>query len=107
MAYQEALQNTELIVKDEAARRLRVRILLLENETEDLNEQLAMEEDRIDLLEQEGDGLRVQLEHSEEETRRQESDLRVQTRELHNLRVRSTACMKWHKLTDFRLSWPQ
>ena len=87
MAYQEALRNTDSIVKDEGARRLRLRILMLENENDDLHEQLALGDDRIDLLEQEGDELREQLERAHDETQRHEADSRVQTRELNNLRV--------------------
>lgn len=87
MAYQEALRNTDSIVKDEAARRLRLRILMLENENDDLHEQLALGDDRIDVLEQEGDELREQLERAQDETQRHEADARVQTRELNNLRV--------------------
>lgn len=87
MAYQEALQKADLIVKDEGARRLRLNNLLLQHENEDLQEELAMEGDRIDLLENDGDGLRAQVELAEEEARRYESELRVQTREVNNLRV--------------------
>ncbi|CAG8949856.1 hypothetical protein HYFRA_00004183 [Hymenoscyphus fraxineus] len=87
MAYQEAFHKADLIVKDEGARRLRLDILLLRHENEDLQEELALESDRIDLLETEGDSLRAQVEAAEEEARRYESELRVQTREVNNLRV--------------------
>ncbi|TVY45099.1 hypothetical protein LOCC1_G002920 [Lachnellula occidentalis] len=91
VAYQEALRNTDSIVKDEAARRLRLRILMLENENDDLHEQLALGDDRIDILEQEGDELREQLERAHDETQRHEADARVQTRELNNLRAELTS----------------
>ncbi|TVY22411.1 hypothetical protein LHYA1_G008524 [Lachnellula hyalina] len=91
VAYQEALRNTESIVKDEAARRLRLRILMLENENDDLHEQLALGDDRIDVLEQEGDELREQLERAHDEIQRHEADARVQTRELNNLRAALTS----------------
>ncbi|TVY58810.1 hypothetical protein LCER1_G000565 [Lachnellula cervina] len=91
VAYQEALRNTDSIVKDEAARRLRLRILMLENENDDLHEQLALGDDRIDVLEQEGDELREQLERAQDETQRHEADARVQTRELNNLRAELTS----------------
>jgi uncharacterized coiled-coil DUF342 family protein len=87
MAYQETLRNVDLIIKDEGARRLRLRILLLENENDDLHEQLALADDRIDGLEQEGDEVRTELENSREDLQRQEAELRSQTRELNNLKV--------------------
>lgn len=87
LAYQEALLKSDLIVKDEGARRLRLRILLLEGENDDLHEQLALADDRIDMLEQEGDELRGQFEQAQEDARHHESELRVQTRELNNLKV--------------------
>ena len=88
LAYQETLLKTDLIVKDEAVRRLRLRILLLEGENNDLHEQLALADDRIDVLEQEGEELRVQFEETQEDSRRHESELRSQTRELNILKVR-------------------
>jgi len=90
LQYQEGCIKTELIVKDEAARRLRLRILLLENENDDLHEQLSLADDRIDVLEQEGEELRGQFEEAQEDARTQETELRANTRELHNLKVRRT-----------------
>lgn len=88
-AYQDTLRKAELIIKDEGARRLRLRVLLLENENNDLHEQLASEGDRVDALEQEGEELRRQLEQAQENSCRHEAELRAQTRELNNLRVMS------------------
>ena len=87
MAYQETLRKAELIIKDEGARRLRLRILMLENENDDLHEQLALGDDRIDLLEQESQELRGQLDRAQEDVLRQENELRIQARELNNLKV--------------------
>lgn len=87
LVYQENLLKTEAIVKDESARRLRLRILLLEGENDELHEQLGLADDRIDMLEQEGEELRAQSEETQENMRKQESELRVQTRELSNLKV--------------------
>lgn len=87
MAYQETLRSTDMIVKDESARRLRLRILLLENENDELHEQLALADDRIDGLEHEGDELRSNLEVTQEDSDRHETELRNQTRELKNLKV--------------------
>jgi len=87
MAYQETLRKADLIIKDEGARRLRLRILLLENENDELHEQLALADDRIDGLEQEGEDARAQLEVAQEDSHRFEAELRNQTRELKNLQV--------------------
>ena len=87
MAYQESLRHADLIVKDEGARRLRLRVLMLENENDDLHEQLALGDDRIELLEQEGDELRSYLESAQEDASRFQNELRVQTRELNNMKV--------------------
>ena len=67
MAYRETLRNAELIIKDEGARRLRLRILMLENENDDLHEQLALGDDRIDVLEQENQEIRSQLDRAQED----------------------------------------
>lgn len=87
MAYQESLRKSDVIIKDESARRLRLRILLLENENDDLHEQLALADDRIDGLEQATEELQGQYDQAQEDARLQESNLRVQTRELYNLKV--------------------
>lgn len=87
MAYQETLRNADIIIKDESARRLRLRILLLENENDDLHEQLALADDRIDGLERDGDEVRAQLEGAQEDSNQHETELRNQSRELKNLKV--------------------
>ncbi|CZT41546.1 related to USO1 Intracellular protein transport protein [Rhynchosporium secalis] len=91
LAYQENVRNTEMIIKDECARRLRLRILLLENENDELHEQLAVGDDRNDILEQTTTELRNQLSDIQEDFRRQECELRVQGRELNNLKAELTS----------------
>ncbi|PBP25050.1 FtsJ-like methyltransferase, partial [Diplocarpon rosae] len=87
LAYQENLQRTDMIIKDEGARRLRIRILLLENENDELHEQLALADDRNDVLEQSAEELRRQLSDTQEDLRRQGVELRVQGRELNNMKA--------------------
>ncbi len=87
IAYKENLRNTDMIIIDEGARRLRLRILMLENENDELHEQLALGDDRNDLLEQSAEKLRVQLSDTQEDLRRKEAESRVQARELSNLKV--------------------
>ena len=81
------MHKTEFIIKDEDARRLRLRILLLENENEDLHEQLAVADDRIDGLEQEGDEVRAELDNTRDDLQRQEQESRIQARELNIMKV--------------------
>jgi hypothetical protein len=87
LAYQETIRKSEFIIQDEAARRLRLRILLLEDENGELHEQLAIGDDRIDELEQDCAELQRQLEQAETISHRYETDLRMKARELGNLKV--------------------
>lgn len=87
LAYQESLRTSDLIVKDEGARRLRLQILLLEDENDDLHEQLAIDDDRIDGLELEREELQRQVDDAEAESRRQDTELRLHARELSNMKV--------------------
>ena len=107
LAYQETLRNTDLIIKDEGARRLRLRILMLENENDDLHEQLALGDDRIDVLEQESGELRGLLRQAQEDVCRQETELRTQTRELQNLKVGVTMLDATTRSNIYRRSWPR
>ena len=87
-AYEATLHNADSITKDEGTRRLRLQIWLLEDENDELHEELALDDDRIEALEQDSEDLRTQLEHALEEASRHESALRVQTRELNIMKVR-------------------
>ena len=99
LAYKESLGKADFIIRDEGARRLRLHILLLENENDDLHEQLALADDRIDTLEQEHDEVRAQQEHAEDDACHYENELRAQTRELSNLKVKWLVCNRWPILT--------
>jgi len=83
------LRNADLIIQDEAARRLRLQILLLDGENSDIQEQLALADDRVDGMEQQCEDLRAQLDIVQEEAHRDQTELRLQTRELKNLKVPS------------------
>jgi c-di-GMP-related signal transduction protein len=88
LAYQESIQKSDLVLKDEDARRLRLRILLLEDENDQLHEQLAFEDDRVVALEQDRAGLQKLLEEAKADLRRRDGEVRTQARELNNMRVR-------------------
>lgn len=87
LAYQETVRKSDFIIQDEAARRLRLRILLLEDENDELREQLAIEDDRLDELEQDCAELQRQVEQAETASHRYETELRMKARELNNLKV--------------------
>ena len=90
MSYKEAVCGAEAVVKDESERRLRLQILMLENENDDLTEQLGKADDQIDALALESDEMRAQLENAQADASRQENDLKSQARELSNIKVRQT-----------------
>lgn len=87
VAYLAATRNTESIIKDEGARKLRLKIMLLENENVDLHEQLALADERIDDLDQEADRLQTELDSAWQDLERQEVELRSQARESNSLKV--------------------
>lgn len=88
LAYQETIRKSDFIIQDEAARRLRLQILLLEDENDELHEQLAIEDDRLDELEQDCAELQRQVEQAEVTSHRYEKELRMKARELSNLKVK-------------------
>lgn len=87
MAYRESIQKSDIIVHDEEARRLRLQILLLENEKDDLRERLALDDERIDILEEERDKLQLELQIRQEDASRYSNELRSKDREVNNLKV--------------------
>jgi chromosome segregation ATPase len=87
LAYQESLRFAEKIVEDEESRRFQLQIQLLEDDNNDLQEQLSMEDRRIDELEAECGALQGDLELSESSLRQFQNDLRARDRELNKLRV--------------------
>lgn len=98
------MRKTDVIIREEAARRLRLKILLLENENNDLHDQLALADDRIDGLEQEGDEARAELDDARDDMQRQEAEFRTKTRELNILKVCLHTMFAGHKLTVCRRS---
>lgn len=87
LAYEKSMRQTDIVYEIESARQLRVRIVLLEDDNDDLHEQLALGDDRIDVLEKCVQDLQDQLEIAGESLLRVQSDLRVKTREVETLKV--------------------
>lgn len=91
MRYHNAMHQTDLVVKDEEARRLKVRVVVLRDETAALRDQLADKDGKISKLSQQHDDIRVQLEHLNQTCASQETQLRSQARQQSELKVLNAA----------------
>ncbi|MCJ1310836.1 hypothetical protein MMC25_004503 [Agyrium rufum] len=85
--YNECLHKIDVLCEEEKARQLRLRILLLENENDDLHTHLSQDDERIDDLEGWGQGLRSDLETVEAELQKANAELRIRVRETENLKT--------------------
>ncbi|XXH03898.1 oligosaccharyl transferase subunit ost3/OST6 [Hypoxylon texense] len=79
--------GTEILIKDEDVRRLRLRILMLRDENTSLRDQIAHNNDTNTKLTAQCDGLSTQIEAKMEVIRSQEQQLRKQEREYSNLKA--------------------
>ncbi|RYP28086.1 hypothetical protein DL766_006079 [Monosporascus sp. MC13-8B] len=87
MKHQRNGSNTDLLVKDEDIRRLKLRILLLRDENTSLRDQIAKNNDVNTKLTSQCDDLTAQIEAKMEVIRSQEKELRKQEREYKNLKA--------------------
>ncbi|KAI1462590.1 hypothetical protein F4805DRAFT_2180 [Annulohypoxylon moriforme] len=87
LKHQMNTSNTDILVKDEDVRRLRVRILMLRDESTSLRDQIAQNNDTNTKLTAKCDGLSAQIEAKMDVIRRQEQQLRKQEREYTNLKA--------------------
>lgn len=85
--YQQTIHQFDLLVKDEEARRLRLRSMILRDEAAELRDHLAQNNARIKDLVEQIDDSRRQLDASQEKSRRQEKAIQSQAREINNLKV--------------------
>jgi len=83
-----SIHDVETVSKDEVMRKLRLQILLLEDENQDLHEQLLSEEEHADQLEQDLEDALARSDGLEEEAQRATNELRSKARELDIKRVR-------------------
>jgi uncharacterized protein Yka (UPF0111/DUF47 family) len=90
LAYEKALRLNDRIYEEEKARRLRLNILLLEDENDDLNAQLMQDEERIEELETNAQEVQFQVSAAEREAERLKGDLRMKLREVGHLKVGPT-----------------
>lgn len=87
LRYEQASSAMELLAKDEAMRKLRVRNMLLGHELDDMSEKLDEEFERGDTAESDAQNWRANAEEVTERLDRALNDLRSRTRELELLKV--------------------
>ena len=95
LSHERSIFQSKLVCSEEAARRLRVQIILLGDEREDLYAQLLQSDTRSDelelLLDDAHHGIRV-LEEDDEQLR---NELRLKNREVETLKVCDWARLLW------------
>ncbi|KAK9418640.1 hypothetical protein SUNI508_07897 [Seiridium unicorne] len=87
MKHQKGASKSDLLVKDEDVRRLKLRILMLRDENTTLRDQISQSNDENATLSAECENLGMQLEAKIEVVRSQEKQLRKQEREFTNLKA--------------------
>lgn len=81
------MHQTDLVVKDEEARRLKLRVIVLRDEAAALRDQLSDKDSKLYRLSQQHDDIRVQLDHLSQTCANQETQLRSQARQQSELKV--------------------
>ena len=82
------MKRSEILCEEEKARRLRINVLLLEDDNNDLHGQLSRDDYRIDELEGSVHDMQNQLDTVEGEAEQLRAELRMKIREVENLKVR-------------------
>ena len=93
LKYHGAMHQTDLIVKDEEARRLKLRVIVLRDEVAVLRDQLAEKDDRISNLSQQYEDICAQLGRMNQINQDQADQLRLQARQYSDLKVLSPGSM--------------
>ncbi|KAM7221293.1 hypothetical protein V8F06_003261, partial [Rhypophila decipiens] len=91
MRYTRSSHKTDLLVKDEEARRLKLRGVLLRDENSSVKDQLAQKDVEIKILVEQIDEVRGQLESVQQKCSRQEKMIQTQSREISNLKEEISA----------------
>ena len=87
LEYERSKHAFDLLCNEETTRQSRLRILLLENENDNLHQQLAQDDSRIDSLERGTQALLNQAEKLQADLLAANAELRIRNRELDNLKV--------------------
>ncbi|KAK4643036.1 hypothetical protein QC761_402440 [Podospora bellae-mahoneyi] len=91
LQYHQSAHQLELVMREEDARRAKVRQLLLQDEASTLKDQITQRDARIKDLVDQADDVRQQLDNLHERCRRQEKVMQTQNREISNLKEEITA----------------
>ncbi|KAK3395272.1 FtsJ-like methyltransferase-domain-containing protein [Podospora didyma] len=86
MKYHRTRHQTELLIKEEEARRLTLRGLLLRDDNASLKGQIAQKIAQIKDLADQGNDVRIQLDSLQQKCRRQETLMQTQSREITQLK---------------------
>ena len=100
MAYERTFLDSRSIYNEEAARRFRVQILLLEDEKDDLHTQLAQSDQLVDQLEKNKIHTRNQLNMAEKSLERARLDQQAKSRENDLLKVNSSTNKTMRKYAE-------
>ena len=91
LAYERALRKADRIYEEERVRAIRVQLLLLEHENEDLQEQAEKDEDERQHMEDINEELRAHLADVEADLQQTQMDLKARLRDLDHLRTEVNA----------------
>lgn len=106
MQYQDTMHRTDIVVKDEEARRLKLRVMVLRDEAGTLRDHLAEKDSKMRKLSQQYEDICVQLDRMNHTCANQETQLRSQSRQQAELKVLNTTPNKRiiHALTNESLT---
>ncbi|OCT46276.1 putative -like methyltransferase protein [Cladophialophora carrionii] len=91
LAYERALREAERIYEEEQGRALRVQLLLLQHENDDLQQHIEEEEEEHQHMEDTNEELRAQLAEAEAGLQQTQMDLKARTRDLEHLKTEVVA----------------
>lgn len=87
LAYEKSLRQTDIVYVEETTRQLRLQILLSEDENDQLHEQLAQGDSRIDNLNTLCSELQGSLDATQGNLETAHSNLRLRLREIETIKV--------------------
>ena len=87
-AYERSLQEFENVLRDEKARQLRLQMLLLRDENDDLSAQLATDDEHLEELVAYCKNIETQLEITGDGLQTAQSNMRIKMREIETLKAR-------------------
>ena len=95
VAYEKCLRRSEDVIHDEKARQLRLQILLLEDQNNDLHAQSSTDDECIEELMNYSKEVETQLEVAGDNLKSAQNDMRVKSREIETLKVEPTPPLKY------------